>query len=187
MEYLESFTKLSKAIAGTLLGGFLLQLAIPVSKQYLALVPGRTLPFIYTVLTSHLLEDQFVSVSHSVCQTDPWPFGLLRSCCSLYPLSTQPAFLSSAASPTVRLQYLTYPHSLPHCPSPAGNSLCCGRALPAAHYRAHLWLSRGPPAAAVCADSHRRDHLPARLPSLPQHPNCQGRLPAVSFVADIIR
>jgi hypothetical protein len=62
---IESFTRLSKVLAGTLLGGFLLQLVAPFSKQYLALIPGRTLPFVYTVVTSGLLEDQLISVSQN--------------------------------------------------------------------------------------------------------------------------
>lgn len=39
------------------------QLAAPGLRHYLALIPGRVLPFVYTIVSSGLLETSFISVS----------------------------------------------------------------------------------------------------------------------------
>ena len=36
-----SFTRLSKAFAGVLVLGYVVQLVVPAAREYLALVPGR--------------------------------------------------------------------------------------------------------------------------------------------------
>lgn len=61
-EALGTFSPLSKGLAGAMVGGYLLQLAAPSTRQVLALVAGRTLPCVWNVVTSGMLQDNLVSV-----------------------------------------------------------------------------------------------------------------------------
>jgi hypothetical protein len=50
------FTRLSKGLAVLLATGFLLTTLLLSSVEYLALIPGRSIPFVWTVLTAGYLE-----------------------------------------------------------------------------------------------------------------------------------
>ncbi|KAL0029805.1 hypothetical protein WJX77_000962 [Trebouxia sp. C0004] len=51
-----NFTRLSKAFAGVLCLGYIVQLVVPVAREYLTLVPGRTIPCVWNVFTAGLIE-----------------------------------------------------------------------------------------------------------------------------------
>lgn len=51
-----NFTRLSKALAGVLCLGYAVQLVIPTAREYLTLVPGRTIPCVWNVFTAGLVE-----------------------------------------------------------------------------------------------------------------------------------
>jgi hypothetical protein len=59
------FTRLSKGLAVLLAIGFLLTSILPSTVEYLALIPGRSIPFVWTVLTAGYLERSIFSVSVS--------------------------------------------------------------------------------------------------------------------------
>ena len=66
------FTRLSRALAGLLVAGYLTQLVSPSTRQYLALVPGRFIPCIWNVITAGFLQTSLLKVGAS-----------LLSCCTL--------------------------------------------------------------------------------------------------------
>ncbi|KAL3138155.1 hypothetical protein ABBQ38_005383 [Trebouxia sp. C0009 RCD-2024] len=51
-----NFTRLSKALAGVLCLGYVVQLVVPTARHYLTLVPGRTIPCVWNVFTAGLVE-----------------------------------------------------------------------------------------------------------------------------------
>lgn len=51
-----NFTRLSKAFAGVLCLGYVVQFVIPAAREYLTLVPGRTIPCVWNVFTAGLIE-----------------------------------------------------------------------------------------------------------------------------------
>jgi len=51
-----NFSRLSKAFAGVLSLGYIVQLVVPVAREYLTLVPGRTIPCVWNVFTAGLIE-----------------------------------------------------------------------------------------------------------------------------------
>ena len=56
------FTRLSRALASLLLVGYLTQLTVPSTRQYLALVPGRFIPCIWNVITAGFLQTSLLKV-----------------------------------------------------------------------------------------------------------------------------
>ncbi|KAH9556607.1 hypothetical protein CY35_07G038400 [Sphagnum magellanicum] len=60
------FTRLSKGLAVLLAIGFLLTSILPSTVEYLALIPGRSIPFVWTVLTAGYLERSIFSLIVSI-------------------------------------------------------------------------------------------------------------------------
>ncbi|KAF6261762.1 eukaryotic integral membrane protein-domain-containing protein [Scenedesmus sp. NREL 46B-D3] len=56
------FTRLSKVLAVVLLGLFLVTFFAPTSKEYLTLIPGRTLPCVWNLITGGLVCTNIVEV-----------------------------------------------------------------------------------------------------------------------------
>eukprot|EP00898_Chlorokybus_atmophyticus_P003385 jgi/Chlat1/4047/Chrsp26S04099 len=59
---LSGFTRLSKAIAGVLVLGYAVSVLIPTSNRYLALMPGKTLPCVWNLVTAGYFENKIISV-----------------------------------------------------------------------------------------------------------------------------
>lgn len=66
MKFLTDFTKLSKAIAGVVVLGYLIQLISPSTRGVLALVPGRFIPCVWNIFTAGFLEVHFYKVSSTM-------------------------------------------------------------------------------------------------------------------------
>ncbi|KAK9797058.1 hypothetical protein WJX73_010621 [Symbiochloris irregularis] len=64
-----NFTRLSKVISAVLVTGYVVQLLVPSSRQYLALVPGRFIPCVWNIFTAGLLEVSIVKAVVSVAGT----------------------------------------------------------------------------------------------------------------------
>ncbi|KAL2629910.1 hypothetical protein R1flu_014596 [Riccia fluitans] len=60
------FTKLSKGLAAVLAGGFIIAKALPFTVDYLALVPGKTIPFVWNVITAGYLEYTLIGLVVSI-------------------------------------------------------------------------------------------------------------------------
>mmetsp|Transcript_30521 Transcript_30521/g.58768 ORF Transcript_30521/g.58768 Transcript_30521/m.58768 type:complete len:312 (-) Transcript_30521:178-1113(-) len=58
-DVVSSFTRLSKAFLAVLLGGWLLVTLVPSLKPFLTLVPGKTLPCVWNVVTAGYIETSF--------------------------------------------------------------------------------------------------------------------------------
>ncbi len=56
------FTRLSKVLAGLLVLAFAVEFFIPDTSNYIALVPGRTLPCVWNLVTCGLLHTNIVEV-----------------------------------------------------------------------------------------------------------------------------
>eukprot|EP00959_Pyramimonas_sp_CCMP1952_P122809 2567035-Pyramimonas_sp.AAC.1 len=54
---LNGFTRLSKALALVLIAGYAIGLVLPSFQNYLALVPGKTLPCVWNVITAGYFEN----------------------------------------------------------------------------------------------------------------------------------
>lgn len=63
---LQNCTKLSRAISAVLLSGYIVQVVFPSSRQYLALVAGRTLPCVWNVFSAGLLQTHILSLVVSI-------------------------------------------------------------------------------------------------------------------------
>lgn len=61
-----AFTRLSKGLATLLVVGWVLQQALPVLREYGALVAGRTIPFAWNIFTAGFLESSLVKVTWAV-------------------------------------------------------------------------------------------------------------------------
>lgn len=61
-----AFTRLSKGLAGLLVVGWVLQLALPLVREYGALVAGRTIPFAWNIFTAGFLESSLLKVVWAV-------------------------------------------------------------------------------------------------------------------------
>eukprot|EP00958_Prasinococcus_capsulatus_P017153 scaffold1929_cov376-Prasinococcus_capsulatus_cf.AAC.19 len=59
---LSSFSKLSKTVAAILAGSYVLYLLLPLTAEYLALAPGKTLPYVWQLLTASFYEMGPISV-----------------------------------------------------------------------------------------------------------------------------
>ncbi|KAK9829700.1 hypothetical protein WJX72_007428 [[Myrmecia] bisecta] len=61
-----TFTKLSRAIAVLLITGYFTQLLVPSTRQYLALVAGRSLPCVWNIFSAGLLETSLIELGFGV-------------------------------------------------------------------------------------------------------------------------
>ncbi|KAJ7553584.1 hypothetical protein O6H91_06G104100 [Diphasiastrum complanatum] len=59
---LTGFTRLSKGLAAVLVTGFIVSQLFPPAVDYLALVPGKTIPFGWNILTAGYLESTFLGL-----------------------------------------------------------------------------------------------------------------------------
>eukprot|EP00249_Psilotum_nudum_P019205 c27141_g1_i1 orf=375-1331(+) len=60
------FTRLCKGLAAVLVAGYLITLIFPFIIDYLALIPGKTIPFAWNLLTAGYLEQSFLELLVSV-------------------------------------------------------------------------------------------------------------------------
>ncbi|KAG6556660.1 hypothetical protein Mapa_001601 [Marchantia paleacea] len=60
------FTKLSKGLAAVLVAGFVVAKALPFTVDYLALVPGKTIPFTWNLVTAGYFEHTFIGLIVSI-------------------------------------------------------------------------------------------------------------------------
>ncbi|KAK9844321.1 hypothetical protein WJX74_000773 [Apatococcus lobatus] len=61
-----TFTRLSKSVSAVLFLGWVLQVALPLVREYGALVAGRTVPFAWNILTAGFLETTLVKLIFDV-------------------------------------------------------------------------------------------------------------------------
>ncbi|KAL3687799.1 hypothetical protein R1sor_014108 [Riccia sorocarpa] len=60
------FTKLSKGLAAVLVGGLIITKAFPFTIDYLALVPGKTIPFVWNLITAGYVEYTVIGLIVSI-------------------------------------------------------------------------------------------------------------------------